>query len=180
MERPVYDARTMGLRYHAAVCQTSFDAPRQRDEISDRVDRMIEMVEQTVLGYEPFFDVRLLVFPEFAHAVPVHDDVQKLRETLAVEVPNDYLDRYEAVCRRLGCWIQTGTFLERTEEHPDAVFNTSVLVGPTGVELVYRKVNPWIPWEVHASPHDIAPDGDHFPVARTEIGMIGCAICYDW
>ncbi len=45
----------------------------------------------------------------------------------------------------------------------------------------YRKVNPWIPFEVHASPHDIPGyDEPLFPVADTEIGKIGCATCYDW
>jgi predicted amidohydrolase len=45
----------------------------------------------------------------------------------------------------------------------------------------YRKVYPWIPWEVHTSPHDI-PDYEEelFPVADTEIGILGAAICYDW
>ena len=45
----------------------------------------------------------------------------------------------------------------------------------------YRKVNPWIPYEVHASPHD-SPGYDEplFPVADTPIGRLGCAICYDW
>jgi predicted amidohydrolase len=45
----------------------------------------------------------------------------------------------------------------------------------------YRKINPWIPWEVHASPHDL-PDQKHdpFPVVDTELGKIGVAICYDW
>jgi predicted amidohydrolase len=61
------------------------------------------------------------------------------------------------------------------------VFNTTVLVGPKGVLLKYRKVNPWIPWEVHASPHDLPGyRDDPFPVAETEIGRIGAAICYDW
>ena len=141
---------------------------------------MLDMAEQAVVGYEPFFDVRLITFPEFAHAVPVYEDVRTLRERLAIEVPNKHVDRYEGLCRRLGCWIQTGTFLERTDAHPDVVFNTTVLVGPSGVESVYRKVNPWIPWEVHASPQDCEPDADHFPVADTEIGRIGVGICYDW
>jgi len=171
---------TMALRYHAAAIQTAFDPPAHRDEIAVRVDRMCEMAEQTITGYEPFCDVRLIVFPEFAHAVPIHDTVAKLREELAVELPNEHIDRYEAICRQYGCWIQTGTFLERVPEHKDVVFNTSVLVGPRGVASTYRKVNPWIPWEVHASPHDLDPHGDHFPVADTEIGHIGCAICYDW
>ena len=42
-------------------------------------------------------------------------------------------------------------------------------------------MNPWIPYEVHASPHDLAGyDEPLFPVADTPIGRIGCAICYDW
>jgi predicted amidohydrolase len=61
------------------------------------------------------------------------------------------------------------------------LFNTTCLVGPEGLLYKYRKVNPWIPWEVHASPHDIPGYTEEmFPVARTEIGNLGCAICYDW
>ena len=61
------------------------------------------------------------------------------------------------------------------------MFNTTVLVGPGGVLAKYRKANPWIPWEVHASPHDIPDyDAEPFPVVDTEIGRLGVAICYDW
>ena len=64
---------------------------------------------------------------------------------------------------------------------PDVVFNTTCLIGPEGLLYRYRKVNPWIPYEVHASPHDIEGYPDPlFPVADTPIGRIGCAICYDW
>jgi predicted amidohydrolase len=42
-------------------------------------------------------------------------------------------------------------------------------------------VHPWIPWEIHTSPHDLPGyDEPIFPVAETEIGVIGAAICYDW
>ena len=42
-------------------------------------------------------------------------------------------------------------------------------------------MNPWIPYEVHASPHDLPGYTEPlFPVADTPIGRIGCAICYDW
>ena len=42
-------------------------------------------------------------------------------------------------------------------------------------------MNPWIPYEVHTSPHDLEGyDEPLFPVADTPIGRIGCAICYDW
>lgn len=171
----------MSALYYAAACQTDFPSPAHRDEIGERVDRMCEIVEQTVVGYEPFFDVRLLAFPEFAHTVPAYATVKELRNKLAVPVPNEHTARYEKLCAKYGIYIQTGTFLEADPDYPDAVFNTTLLIGPSGVLSKYRKVNPWIPWEVHASPADFPdyPD-DPFPVVDTEIGRIGVAICYDW
>ena len=142
---------------------------------------MCAIAEQTIVGYEPFFDVRLLAFPEFAHAAPVYETVAALREHLAVPVPNEHTAEYERIARKYGCYIQTGTFLEVDPQWPEVVFNTTVLIGPNGVLSKYRKVNPWIPWEVHASPHDLPGyDADPFPVADTELGRIGVAICYDW
>lgn len=169
------------MRYHAAAIQTAFECPKDRSAIAARVARMCQMVEATVAGYEPFFDVRLFVFPEFAHAAPVYTTVPELRKHLAVKLPNEHTDVYSALCRKLGVFIQTGTFIESDAEHPDVLFNTTLLIGPDGILSRYRKVNPWIPWEVHASPHDVGIDpAEMFPVARTEIGNLGCAICYDW
>ncbi|MCK4340670.1 MAG: nitrilase [Phycisphaerae bacterium] len=171
----------MTTRYYSAACQTDFPCPESRDEIAARTKRMCEMIEQTITGYEPFFDVRLLVFPEFAHAAPIYDTVAKLREHLAVEIPNEHTDSYARLAAKYGCYIQTGTFLELDADYPDAVFNTTVLVGPGGVLSKYRKVNPWLPWEIHASPHDFREyDAEPFPVVRTEIGNLGVAICYDF
>ena len=167
--------------YYAAACQTDFPCPRTRDEIAERTRRMCDMVEQTITGYEPFFDVRLLAFPEFAHAAPIYDGIGKLRDRLAIPVPNEHTERYRRLCRQYGCYIQTGSFLEADPDYPEVVFNTTVLLGPDGVLSKYRKVNPWIPWEIHASPHDIAGyDAECFPVVATELGHLGVAICYDW
>lgn len=169
--------------YYAAACQTAFDCPSDRSQIAERTQRMCAMAENTIAGYEPFFDVRLLVFPEFAHAAPVYESVAKLRDRLAVPIPNEHTDRYAALCAKHGCFIQTGSFLEADPRYPDVVFNATVLIGPSGVLTKYRKVNPWIPWELHASPHDMLARGytdEPFPVAKTEIGNLGVAICYDW
>ena len=171
----------MSLRYAVAACQTDFPCPRRRDEISARVTRMLEMVEHAVVGYEPFFPVRLVVFPEFAHAAPIYTTVSELRERLAVPIPNEHTDRYVARAKKLGVYIQTGTFLEVDPKWPGAVFNTTCLIGPDGIISRYRKVHPWVPWEVHSSPHDIPGyDEDPFPVAETPLGRLGVAICYDW
>ncbi len=171
----------MSKIFYAAACQTDFPAASDRTEIAERVRRMCEIIEQTMTGYEPFFDIRLLAFPEFAHAVPAYETVAGLREHLAIPVPNEHTDRYEKLARKYGCYIQTGSFLEAHPDYPDRVFNTTLLIGPQGVLSTYRKVNPWIPWEVHSSPHDV-PDFpfEPFPVADTELGRLGVAICYDW
>ncbi len=168
-------------RYYAACCQTDFPCPSSRSEIKSRVDRMLEMIDSAVLGYEPFFPVRLVVFPEFAHTPPVYDTVDKLAERLAVPIPNEHTERYAKRARHHGIYIQSGTFLELDDAYPGAVFNTTCLIGPDGILAKYRKTHPWIPWEVHASPHDLADyREDPFPVADTEIGRLGAAICYDW
>lgn len=168
-------------RYYAAACQTDLPCSRHRSEISERVGELLGMLDRAVVGYEPFFDVKLVVFPEFAHTPPRYETLEELRDRLAVPIPNEHTDRYAAKAKERGVYIQTGTFLEIDSKWPGAVFNTTCLIGPDGLLSRYRKVNPWIPWELHASPHDLPGyDEPLFPVVETEIGVLGAAICYDW
>lgn len=168
-------------RFYAAACQLDMPNPTKRDEIAGRVDRMLEMIDQSVEGYEPFFNIRLVVFPEFAHAAPIYPTVEELLDNLAVPIPNEHTQRYQKKAEQLGIYIQTGTFLEMDSRWPGHIFNTTCLIGPKGIVSKYRKVHTWTPWEVHTSPHDLAGyDEPMFPVADTEIGKIGTAICYDW
>ncbi len=168
-------------RYYAAACQTDLPCIQGRDELPARVAYLLGMIDRAVVGYEPFFDIRLLVFPEFAHAAPIYESPQELLDRLAVPIPNEHTDRYTRKARERGIYIQTGSFLESDPQWPGVVFNTTCLIGPDGLIGRYRKVNPWLPWEVHASPCDL-PDYDLplFPVFDTEIGKLGAAICYDW
>jgi len=168
-------------RFYAAACQLDMPNPTKRDEISGRVERMLEMIDQAVVGYEPFFDVKLVVFPEYAHAAPIYPTVEELLDTLAIPIPNEHTQRYQDKAEQLGIYIQTGTFLEIDSRWPGHVFNTTCLIGPKGIVSKYRKVHTWKPWEVHTSPHDLAGyEEPLFPVSDTEIGKIGTAICYDW
>jgi formamidase len=180
-ERPADPNVPEVTRYAAAACQIDFPNPARRSGIKAHTDRMLAMITQAVEGYAPFLPVKLLAFPEFAHAAPVYPTARELLAKLAVPIPNEHTERYAARAREYGVYIQTGTFLEEDARYPGAVFNTTCLIGPEGLLTRYRKVNPWIPWEVHASPHDIPGYADEiFPVARTPIGNLGVAICYDW
>jgi predicted amidohydrolase len=169
-------------RYYAAACQTDLPCLRDRSEIAERVETLLTMADRAVIGYEPFFDVKLVVFPEFAHTPPIYETLDEIRDRLAVTIPNEFTDRYARKARERGIWIQTGTFLEVDGAWPEAVFNTTCLIGPDGLLSRYRKVNPWLPWEQHTSPHDLGRDylEPLFPVVETEIGRLGAAICYDW
>ena len=169
------------IRYGAAACQVDQPNPEKREEIGRNTRRMLEMIDMTVEGYGPFMDIRLLVFPEFGHAAPIYLSARGLRAKLTVPIPNEHTEKYAEKARELGVYIQTASFLEEDPDWPGKVFNTSCLIGPEGMLYKYRKVNPWIPWEVHASPHDLEGYAEElFPVARTPIGRIGVAICYDW
>src|SRR5947199_5605689 len=66
------------LRYAAAACQTDFGNPADRSGIKPHVDRMVTMIAQAVEGYSPFLPVKLVVFPEFAHAAPVYPTAREL------------------------------------------------------------------------------------------------------
>ncbi|MHC4548715.1 MAG: nitrilase-related carbon-nitrogen hydrolase [Planctomycetota bacterium] len=169
------------IRYSAAVCQTDLPNPTERGAMRANTDRMLSMVDSAVAGSAPFLPVRLVVFPEFAHAAPVFPTVEELLGKLAVPIPNEHTERLQRKAREHDVYIQSGTMLEVDPKWPDVVFNTTCLLGPEGMLLRYRKVNPWIPYEVHASPHDLTGyDEPLFPVAETSIGRLGCAICYDW
>jgi formamidase len=169
------------IRYSVAACQTDLPNPIERRQMRANTERMLSMIDSAVAGAAPFLPVRLVVFPEFAHAAPVFPTVAELLEKLAVVIPNEHTERLEQKAREHNIYIQSGSMLEVDAKYPNVVFNTTCLIGPEGILYKYRKVNTWIPYEVHASPHDLPGyDEPMFPVADTPIGKIGCAICYDW
>jgi predicted amidohydrolase len=169
------------IRYSVAACQTDLPNPLERSEMRQNTARMLSMIDSAVLGSAPFLPVKLVVFPEFAHAAPVYATAAELTKKLAVRIPNEHTELLEQKAREHNIYIQTGTMLEIDPRWKNALFNTTLLIGPEGVLYKYRKVNTWIPFEVHTSPHDIEGyDEPLFPVADTPIGRIGTAICYDW
>src|SRR5918992_48449 len=169
------------IRYSVAACQTDMSNPTERKQMRANTDRMLSMIDSAMAGAAPFLPVRLVVFPEFAHAAPVFATVGELLEKLAVPIPNEHTEALERKAREHDIYIQSGTMLEADKRWPGVVFNTTCLIGPGGVLYKYRKVNTWIPYEVHASPHDLEGyDEPMFPVADTPIGRLGAATCYDW
>src|SRR4029434_10835505 len=163
----------MHIRYSVAACQTALPNPVNRQQMRANTDRMLSMIDSAVAGAAPFLPVRLVVFPEFAHAAPVFPTVGELLEKLAVQIPNEHTEALEQKAREHGIYIQSGSMLEADPRWPNVVFNTTCLIGPEGVLYKYRKVNTWIPYEVHASPHDLKDyEEPLFPVADTPLARL--------
>lgn len=168
------------LRYTAVACQTDLPAPRYRSGYAASVKHMLSLIDRAAVGFSPFGPVKLIVFPEHAHAAPVYFSAGEIEQHLAMPIPNEYLDAYTERAKRHDVYVLT-TFLERDDRHPGHVFDTACLVGPEGLLLRYRKVHPWLPWEVTTSPHDLPGYAEPlFPVADTPLGRVGVAIGYDW
>ena len=68
------------IRYSVAACQTDMSNPVERRQMRSNTDRMLNLVDAAVAGSAPFLPVRLVVFPEFAHAAPVFATVAELLE----------------------------------------------------------------------------------------------------
>ena len=63
------------IRYAAAACQTDCRIRSIGAQMRSNTDRMLSMIDSAVAGSAPFLPVRLVVFPEFAHAAPVFPTV---------------------------------------------------------------------------------------------------------
>jgi predicted amidohydrolase len=112
--------------------------------------------------------------PEFAHAADLRARVGDADKP--VVIPNEHTERLIRKARDT-TFIQSGSMIEQDPQWPGAVQHD---VPHRPRRHPRRKVNPWIPTR-HASPHDLPGyEEPLFPVADTEIGRIGCAICYDW
>src|SRR5258708_3847614 len=109
---------TMQIRYAAAACQTDLPNPIERRQMRANTDRMVQMIDAAVAGSAPFLPVRLVVFPEFAHAAPVFQTVQELLDKLAVPIPNEHTDRLVQKAAEHQIFIQSGSMIEQDPRWP--------------------------------------------------------------
>src|SRR6201991_2965066 len=121
------------IRFAAAACQTDQPNPLARSAMRSNTDRMLNMIDSAVAGSAPFLPVRLVVFPEFAHAAPVFPTAAELLQKLSVPIPNEHTERLAEKAREHDLYIQSGSMLEEDPRWPGAVFNTTCLIGPGGI-----------------------------------------------
>src|SRR5207244_6277466 len=81
---------------------------------------------------------RLVIFPECALTGYAFESAEEA-EPHAELVPGPATETLASECARLDAWAVVG-LLERTNQ-PRALFNSCVLVGPSGLVVSYRKIH---------------------------------------
>lgn len=87
-------------------------------------------------------------------------------------IPGPTTDRFMRIAAEYECWIVVG--LAETQPETGVYYNSLALVGPSGVEGVYRKTHSYIAEPAWAKDGDLG-----LPVFDTPLGRIGMLICMD-
>jgi len=90
----------------------------------------------------------------------------------AEPMPGPTEERYRAIAREHGLWLQPGSLYERAGER---IYNTAPVIDPAGnVVARHRKIYPFLPYE-----QGVASGGGHTVFDVPGVGRFGVSICYD-
>ncbi|MCX7828259.1 MAG: carbon-nitrogen hydrolase family protein [Thermanaerothrix sp.] len=139
-------------------------------------------VKENLLRAEAWVDrcvkesgAELVVLPEsFTTGFTPLGDSKDLWDAVS-EIPGPLTDRGVEWARKMGIHLVFPTY-ERGPERV-VVYNSAVLIGPSGILGVYRKTHPF-PTERLEGGGWTTPGHEPFCV-KTELGNIGIVICYD-
>lgn len=116
-------------------------------------------------------DLDLLVLPEFfatGYQFVSKEEVSAFSESIP---EGDTTKMLEELSRERGIYIVAGL----PERHANDYYNSAVLTGPDGYIGTYRKTHLYSEEKSYFRPGDTG-----FRVWKTEIGVIGIMICFDW
>jgi predicted amidohydrolase len=156
----------------AAVQLAPVPGPLTTASIKSNVDRCVTWVERCVAAT----GAELVVLPETASTGFTPALSAAALHALVEAVPGPLTAPVQEVAARLGVHVVYGSY-ERGPG-PDVVYNTAVLIGPSGDVLgTYRKTHLFC-GEDKPGGGWVTP-GDTATVVETELGRIGLMICFD-
>lgn len=132
---------------------------------SDNVARSVSLIEKAAES-----GASLVVLPELANSGYVFASREEAFE-LAEAVPDGESSKaWIEAAQRLRIHVVAGI----AERDGDRLYNSALLVGPSGYLGTYRKLHLW------GDEHLFFESGDRgLPVFHTEIGRLSAVICYD-
>jgi predicted amidohydrolase len=179
-----------------ALSPRTFSVDKREDALAN-VKRINEFMDTAVMvaGWEGA-PVRLVVIPEMAiQGLVANTPGNRAREAhFAVEIPGPETDELAKKACEINAYIAAELYLVRDDDFPDRYFNVGFVISPQG-EIVYKRykatsdayeggmlgnMNPHDVWDEFIAKKGNGDVMDAiYPVARTEIGNIGIAICHE-
>jgi len=132
---------------------------------TENVERSIGYIEEAARN-----GAALVVLPELAntgYAFETRDEAFALAEALP---GGDTVRRWAATAERLGVSLVAGI----AERDGQRLYNSAVMIGPSGLVGVYRKLHLWARENVFFEPGNLG-----VPVFATALSGVAIAICYD-
>jgi N-carbamoylputrescine amidase len=129
------------------------------------VQRSLGLIEEAAVN-----GAHLLVMPELCNSGYVFDSREEAF-ALAEEIPNGpTCQSWAEATQKHGLYIVAGI----NERDGQALYNTAVVIGPSGHLGKFRKVHLWNEENLFFERGNLG-----FPVVRTPLGRIATFICYD-
>lgn len=171
--------------WRAAVVQTAIEyvTSEETAKATQRANacRIAKQIDGICQTYDPA--PRLLVYSVLALTGARRETGIEM-DTVAIELPGEEFQPIIDACRRNNCYFASSA-QEKTSRLPGRYFHTGFVLGPEGLVLRSPKAQSYSAPETTAL-RDMYEEyeaefgeGSVMPVARTEIGTIGCLVQSD-
>ena len=178
-----------------AVSPRTINVKNPGDGVAN-VKRINKFIDTAVMvGRWEGAPVKLVVLPEMAiQGVIANTPGNREREAhFAVTIPGPETDELAKKAVQLDSYIAAELYMVKDDDFPDRHFNVAFIIDPKG-EIVYKRykatsdayeggmlgnMNPHDIWDEFIQARGGNVMDAIFPVARTEIGNIGIAICHE-
>lgn len=174
------------MRYSALALQTVCDAVNQDSTIEDshaRMDRAVARIRQQIGTTKGFlksfngYDLKLVVLPEYwMTGFPLGETREEWQAKAAIDMDGSFADKIAETAQKLGVFLCSNHY-ENDPNFPDLYFQSNIVYSPTGETVLrYRRMislytpSPYDVWEKYL---DVYGADAVFPVADTEIGVLG-------
>jgi predicted amidohydrolase len=169
----------------------------KREDALKNVKRICKFMDTAcMVGAWEGFPVRLVVIPEMAiQGLVANTPGNRAAEAkFAVEIPGPETEELGRKAKEIDAYIAAELYMVRDDDFPDRYYNVAFIVSPAG-EIIYKRYKATSDaYEGgmlgNSNPHDVWDEWIQkkgkgnvmeaiYPVARTEIGNIGIAICHE-
>lgn len=114
----------------------------------------------------------LLVLPELAASGYLFTSAEEV-DSLSEPLPGPATERLQAACAMSGCRVVIGLAERAGSGKGTRFYNSAALVGPAGLEGVYRKLHLFNTEKLYFTP------GDELPLFEVDGVKVGLLVCFD-